>query len=132
MAAVPSPGTTGNDIIIPGDGGDTLYGDPFDVSPLSTGRGGNDRLSATGDYNSLFGDASVMSGDARGGNDRLTTTGFSSRLFGDAALMYDNARGGNDILSDTGGIYSTFFGDAGVMSGDARGGNDRLSATGHG
>ena len=45
MATVPSPGTTGNDIIIiPGDGDDTLYGDPFDVSPLITGRGGNDSL----------------------------------------------------------------------------------------
>ena len=42
------PGTTGNDTIIAGDGGDTLYGDPFDVIPLSTGRGGNDILSATG------------------------------------------------------------------------------------
>ena len=32
MVAIASPGTTGNDIIIPGDGNDTLYGDPFDLS----------------------------------------------------------------------------------------------------
>src|SRR3954470_13608081 len=108
MATVPSPGTTGNDIIIPGDGFDTLYGDPFDVSPLSTGRGGNDRLSATGDGNNLIGDAHDMSGDARGGNDRLSA----------------------DRLSATGYGGNFLFGDAQSMSGDARGGNDRLTVTG--
>ena len=50
MAPIASPG---NDTIIPGDSGDTLYGDPFAENPLSTGRGGNDLLSATGDYNWL-------------------------------------------------------------------------------
>jgi hypothetical protein len=74
MVVIPSPGTTGNDMIIPGDGGDTLYGDPFDVSPLTTGRGGNDILTATGQNNVLIGDADEMSGDGRGGNDVLSAT----------------------------------------------------------
>src|SRR3954454_736915 len=103
MAAVPSPGTTGNDIIIPGDGGDTLYGDPFvEGNPLSTGRGGNDALSATGENNSLIGDAHDMSGDAHGGNDSLSARGDYNSLFGDAFSMSGDARGGNDRLSATG------------------------------
>ena len=47
-------------------------------------RGGNDSLTATGDYNNLFGDAYSMSGDARGGNDRLTATGDCHASCGDA------------------------------------------------
>ncbi|MGD9538332.1 MAG: hypothetical protein AB7P52_15995 [Alphaproteobacteria bacterium] len=36
MAAIPSPGTTGNDTIVPGDGGDTLYGDPYFTGVMIT------------------------------------------------------------------------------------------------
>ena len=73
MALVASPGTPGNDIIIPGNGGDTLFGDP-----LIRKRGGNDILSATGDGNTLYGDIFSISGDARGGNDRLSADGTYS------------------------------------------------------
>ena len=84
MVAIASPGTTGNDIIIPGGGDDTLYGDPFVDDPLSTGRGGKDRLSATGNFNTLFGDANDIFGRGHGGNDILSTTGQENALFGDA------------------------------------------------
>ena len=125
MAAIASPGTTGNDTIIPGDGGDTLYGDPFDVIPLSHGRGGNDLLSATGDYNTLFGDAQGMSGDGRGGNDRLSATGADNTLYGDAQSISEHGLGGNDVLSAIGN-YNTLLGDAQGISGHGRGGNDIL------
>ena len=112
MVAIASPGTTGNDIIIPGVGGETLYGDPFVDDPLSTGRGGNDRLSATGNFNTLFGDAHAMSGDARGGNDRLTVAGVVNYVSGDAYSMTGDARGGNDRLTAMGDGGNYLFGDA--------------------
>ena len=111
---VASPGTTGNDIIIPGDGDDTLFGDPFDGQPAEHGAAATTVLTATGDDNTLFGDAYAMSGDARGGNDRLSATGDNNSLFGDANDMSGDARGGNDRLSATGefGINDASCGNA--------------------
>ena len=125
MAPVASPGTTGNDIIIPADRRRHALRRSVDVSK----HGGNDVLTATGDDNTLYGDIFAMSGDARGGNDRLSATGDDNALFGDANAMSGDARGGNDRLSAT-GDGNRLFGDAYSMSGNARGGNDRLSATG--
>ena len=51
-------------------------------------RGGNDSLTAKGDFNSLSGDAARMVGNSRGGNDSLTATGDFSYLLGDASYMY--------------------------------------------
>ena len=45
----------------------------------------------TGDFNRLFGDVYLHAGDARGGNDSLTATGDNNSLYGDAFKMYDNA-----------------------------------------
>ena len=61
-------------------------------------RGGNDRLSATGDYNSLCGDTRAMSENAVGGNDWLIGSTGDDRLIGDAAYMSNDARGGNDNI----------------------------------
>ncbi|MGD9537850.1 MAG: calcium-binding protein [Alphaproteobacteria bacterium] len=132
MATVPTPGTPGNDTIVPGTGGDTLYGDPFVGVALGTGHGGNDILTATGDGNRLVGDASSMDGTGRGGNDSLHATGASNDLYGDAeGLLSGNGRGGNDTLSATGG-GNDLYGDAGIdIFDNARGGNDTLSASGN-
>jgi Ca2+-binding RTX toxin-like protein len=66
--------------------------------------GGNDRLSATGDNNTLFGDARSMSGDARGGDDRLIGGTGDDLLAGDAPIMGDAARGGADTFLFAGTI----------------------------
>ena len=129
MAAVPSPGTAGNDTIVQAAGNETIYGDPFDLVPLTSGHGGNDILTATGGSNFLFGDANEMGGTGRGGNDSLSSTGGGDRLYGDAFSMFDGARGGNDILIGVEGVYE-LYGDASGISGTGRGGNDVLSITG--
>jgi hypothetical protein len=99
MVAIPSPGTTGNHTIITGDGGDTLCGDPFDVSPLTTGRGGNDRLSATGEHNDLFGDANEMWGDGRGGNHSFTIVDDDRQIWRfEDALAQGQLHDGHDRL----------------------------------
>ncbi|MGD9538967.1 MAG: calcium-binding protein [Alphaproteobacteria bacterium] len=127
-------GSTGHDVLLPGDGDDDLYGDPFHLGALSSGKGGNDVLSAVEHGNDMFGDAVVLRGNGAGGNDILDVIGgmigTPNHLFGDAGEMSGNARGGDDVLSAAGDA-NLLYGDAGGgMSNNARGGDDVLSAAG--
>jgi hypothetical protein len=90
-------------------------------------RGGNDSLIATGNINTLIGDALVMADNARGGNDSLAAFGEAT-LFGDAGQMFGDNCGGNDSLIATGNHNDELFGDARNMHGNAVGGDDRLLA----
>jgi Ca2+-binding RTX toxin-like protein len=109
-----------------------LTGDARAISDFA--RGGDDVLIAVGNpHNTLYGDATEMSGHAEGGSDDLTggTVGAriatSNSLHGDAFSMSDDTRGGDDRVTGASGRRSSenlLYGDANTMLGNARGGDD--------
>jgi RTX calcium-binding nonapeptide repeat (4 copies) len=111
-----------------------LTGDARAISDFA--RGGDDVLVAVGNpRNTLYGDATEMSGHAEGGNDDLTggTVGAriatSNSIYGDAFSMTGDTKGGNDRVTGASGRRSSdnlLHGDAGVMSGSAQAGDDTI------
>jgi ELWxxDGT repeat protein len=102
--------TLGDDTIIGTAASDTLFGDTGGTLSDDI-RGGNDRIFGLGNIDYLFGDASVMTGNARGGNDRLDGGGGNDLVVGDSGQMMDHAQGGNDDLFGKAGSDS-LLGDA--------------------
>src|SRR4051794_19071590 len=81
------PNTTGNVLGVTEIGG-----------ALSTGKGGDDRLSGLAGADVIFGDAWQITGLGIGGSDRLDGGDDNDTLIGDARDLLDIAQGGNDTL----------------------------------
>jgi hypothetical protein len=118
-----------------GPGGQTLTGDPnlpypgnqmygdTSQSLTSGGRGGNDQMTGgTSSQNSMFGDASVMSGSTEG-NDQMIGGSDNSfnYMHGDANEMYGSAGGNDQMTGGSDNSFNNMYGDAGGIMLDERG-----------
>ncbi|MCB4824996.1 calcium-binding protein [Roseicella aerolata] len=123
MAGVSRQGTLGNDVIITGNGSDTVHGDAITLTGRS--RGGNDSIATRGGDDSVYGDAANLCDAAQGGSDFIWGGAGNDWLQGDSGVMLADACGGNDTLIGGGG-NDTLWGDSFSLHERARGGNDIL------
>ena len=119
-------GRGGNDVIMGGDGNDTIWGD---ASGTLFGIGGSDVIyQNAGTSGFIHGDARVLEAGSRGGDDKLYGEGF---LIGDANDEMIDAMGGNDLLDATDASdRANLYGDSYYqLVGTSRGGNDVLKGS---
>jgi hypothetical protein len=93
---------------------------------LDDSRGGNDQVTGSFDFGSVYGDAQSISGHSRAGNDSVAIYAMNGAAYGDAETLSDYAVGGNDIVVSTDALVSSLYGDARAFNDHAKGGNDRL------